>query len=73
MNENKSTIYPDYHTQQKQYPYIFVCIKRKFCNPEKKLNSSSEAGMKKKKKKKTYSHRKEKEKNNKVSYDNKIV
>ena len=51
MNENKSTIYPDYHKQQKQYPYIFVCIKGKFCNPEKKLNSSSEAGMKKKKEK----------------------
>ena len=62
MNENKSTIYPDYHKQQKQYPYIFVCIKRKFCNPEKKLNSSSEAGMKKKEKENLFSQKGEREK-----------
>ena len=62
MNENKSTIYPDYHAQQKQYPYIFVCIKGKFCNPEKKLNSSSEAGMKKKEKENLFSQKGEREK-----------
>ena len=62
MNENKSTIYPDYHKQQKQYPYIFVCIKGKFCNPEKKLNSSSEAGMKKKEKENLFSQKGEREK-----------
>lgn len=45
----------------KAEPIYKICIKRKLCNPEKKLKSSSETDMKKERMK-IHTHSKEKQK-----------